>query len=147
MAQYEATLQANVTIAFFIPALVYLTDAIGTQTEAIAIRGLSVLRKPLPKILLLEFMTGGIIGLALAVAAFLGIWFAFGSAVLALSVALSLLLAGTLASSIGLVLPWALSHLRIDPAFGTGPVATITQDVLTIVVYFLVVTTLLGGAS
>jgi magnesium transporter len=147
MAKYEESMQANITIAFFIPALVYLTDAIGTQTEAIAIRGLSVLRKPLPKILLLEFMTGGIIGLALAVAAFLGIWFAFGSAVLALSVALSLLLAGTLASSIGLVLPWALSHLRIDPAFGTGPVATITQDVLTIVVYFLVVTTLLGGAS
>jgi magnesium transporter len=144
MAQYEATLQANVVIAFFIPALVYLTDAIGTQTEAIAIRGLSARRKPLPRIFLLEFMTGGMIGLALAVVAFLGVWASFGNAMLALGVALSLLLAGTLASSIGLLLPWALSHLRIDPAFGTGPVATITQDVLTIVIYFMIVTTLLG---
>jgi magnesium transporter len=52
-----------------------------------------------------------------------------------------------LASSIGLILPWALSHLRIDPAFGTGPVATITQDVLTIMIYFAVVTALLGGVT
>ena len=147
MAKYETALQANVTIAFFIPALVYLTDAIGTQTEAIAIRGLSVLRKPLPKILLLEFMTGGMIGLVLALVAFLGVWLAFGDIRLALGVAISLLVAGTLASSIGLMLPLVLSHFRIDPAFGTGPVATITQDVLTIIIYFAVITTLLGGVA
>jgi magnesium transporter len=146
MAKYEAALQANVTIAFFIPALVYLTDAIGTQTEAIAIRGLSARRKPLAWLLLLEFMTGGMIGLALAAVAFLGVWLAFGSITLGLGVALSLLLAGTLASSIGLMLPWLLSKGRIDPAFGTGPVATITQDVLTIIIYFMVMTALLGAA-
>jgi magnesium transporter len=146
MAKYEEAMQANVTIAFFVPALVYLTDAIGTQTEAIAIRGLSVLRKPLPKILLLEFLTGALIGFALAIVAFFGTWLAFGNAMLALGVALSLMIAGTLASSIGLVLPWALAHLRIDPAFGTGPVATITQDVLTIFIYFAMVTTFLDSA-
>jgi magnesium transporter len=147
MAKYENALQANVTIAFFIPALVYLTDAIGTQTEAIAVRGLSARRKPFAKILLLEFLTGGMIGVVLAVAALLGIWFAFGSIMLGLGVAISLLLAGTLASSIGLVLPWILSNVRIDPAFGTGPVATITQDVLTIIIYFSVMTALLGGVT
>ncbi len=42
MARFERTLAANVTIAFFIPALVYLADAVGTQTEAIAVRGLSL---------------------------------------------------------------------------------------------------------
>lgn len=144
MARFEAALQANVVIAFFIPALVYLTDAIGTQTEAIAIRGLSARRKPLPRILLLELMTGGMIGLALAVVAFAGIWLAFGDVLLGLGVSIALLIAGTLASSLGLILPWMLAKLRIDPAFGTGPVATIIQDVLTIVVYFTVMTTLLG---
>jgi hypothetical protein len=58
MATFERELQANVAIALFIPALVYLTAAIGTQIEAIAIRGLSVRRTPLPKILLLELVTG-----------------------------------------------------------------------------------------
>ena len=45
------------------------------------------------------------------------------------------------------LLPWALAHLRIDPAFGTGPVATITQDVLTIMIYFVVITSLMGSAA
>lgn len=147
MTTFEAQLQANVTIAFFIPALVYLTDAIGTQTEAIAIRGLSARRKPLGRILLLELMTGGMIGFVLALVAFLGVWLIFGSAVLGAGVAISLLFAGTLASSIGLVLPWMLSRMRIDPAFGAGPVATIIQDVLTILVYFTVMTVLLGSPA
>lgn len=144
MAKFEASLQANVTIAFFIPALVYLTDAIGTQTEAIAIRGLSARSKPLGRILILEFLTGGMIGGVLAVVAFLGVTLAFGDHLLGLGVAISLLLAGTMASSIGLALPWVLSKTGIDPAFGTGPVATIIQDVLTILVYFAVMTALLG---
>ena len=144
MAKFQADLQANVTIAFFIPALVYLTDAIGTQTEAIAIRGLSVRRSPLLKILLLEFITGGMIGAVMAVVALLGVWSVFGSFALAVGVAISLLLAGTLASSLGLLLPWMLSRMRIDPAFGTGPLATIIQDVLTILIYFTVMSALLG---
>ena len=39
---YEQQLQANVMLAFFIPGIVYLADAVGTQTEALVIRGLSV---------------------------------------------------------------------------------------------------------
>jgi magnesium transporter len=144
MTGFERDLQANIAIAFFIPALVYITDAIGTQTEAIAIRGLSVHRRPLPRILLLEILTGGLIGGAIAVLAFLGIWFAFGSIELALGVAVSLFLAGTLASALGLLLPWMLSRMRVDPAFGTGPVATIIQDVVTIVIYLIIMTALTG---
>ena len=144
MAWFERELQANVAIAFFIPALVYIADAIGTQTEAIAIRGLSVHRQPLPKILLLEVLTGGMIGCVVALLALLGVWATFGSLILALGVAASLLLAGTLASALGLLLPWILSRTRIDPAFGTGPVATIVQDVLTIGIYLTIMTALLG---
>jgi hypothetical protein len=51
-------------------------------------------------------------------------------AVVGLGVGISLFAAGTLASFIGLLLPWMLSN--IDPAFGSGPVATIIQNVLTI---------------
>ena len=144
MASFEAVLQANVTIAFFIPALVYLTDAIGTQTEAIAVRGLSLRKKPLTRILATEIVTGGLIGLALGLVALASVWIAFGDVRLALGVGVSLLVAGTIASAVGLLLPWALSRLDVDPAFGSGPVATIVQDVLTILVYFLTMVLLLG---
>jgi magnesium transporter len=145
MAGYESALHANIAIAFFIPALVYLTDAIGTQTEAIAVRGLSLRKKPLAYILSTEILTGGAMGLALGAVAFFGIWAIFGSATIGFGVGLSLGVAGTLASATGLLLPWSLSRLDIDPAFGSGPVATILQDALTILTYFIVMTALLPG--
>jgi magnesium transporter len=147
MASFERALQANVIIAFFIPALVYLTDAIGTQTEAIAVRGLSLRKKPLASILAMEALTGATIGLILGAVAVLGVWLVFGDFAVGLGVGLSLFIAGTLASTIGLLLPWCLSRFNLDPAFGSGPVATIVQDVLTILVYFLVMTEILTRAG
>lgn len=143
MAGFEETMKRNVTVAFFIPALVYLTDAIGTQTEAIAVRGLAAARGSFLGLLMGEIATGSLIGAALGALAVVGIWAVFGDVRLALAVGLSLLIAGCLASAIGLTLPWALSRLGIDPALGSGPVATIVQDVLTLIVYFAIVTSLL----
>jgi magnesium transporter len=40
-------------------------------------------------------------------------------------------------------LPWLLNRLGRDPAFGSGPLGTIIQDVLTLLIYFLAVTWLL----
>jgi cation transporter-like permease len=76
--------------------------------------------------------------------AFVAVWAVFGNFAVGLGVAISLFAGGTLASAIGLLLPWALSRVDIDPAFGSGPVATIVQDALTILVYFLVMTKLLS---
>ena len=42
MARFEAALAAHIAVAFFIPAIVYLADAVGTQSEAVAVRGLSL---------------------------------------------------------------------------------------------------------
>ena len=52
----------------------------------------------------------------------------------------ALFAAGTLASTIGLLLPWIFSRLNVDPAYGSGPLGTIIQDVLTILVYFAIIT-------
>jgi magnesium transporter len=147
MAAFEHQLSAHVEIAFFIPALVYLTDAIGTQTEAIAVRGLSLRSGPLWLALGGEIATGAIIGAVLGSLALLGVWLFFGRTALAIGVAVSLLVAGTIASSVGLLLPWLLGRLGTDPAFGSGPVATILQDVLTIFVYFLVMSVVLPAAG
>ena len=44
MAGFQSTLEAKIAVAFFVPGLVYIADAIGTQSEAIAVRGLSLTR-------------------------------------------------------------------------------------------------------
>jgi magnesium transporter len=144
MVGFESALQSDVTIAFFIPALVYLADAVGTQTEAIAVRGLSLRDKPLPMLLWSEIFVGGTIGLLLGLIATFAVWLAFGQIGVAVGVGVSLFAAGTLASGIGLLFPWILSRIGVDPAFGAGPVATIVQDVLTIAIYFVVMTKLIS---
>jgi magnesium transporter len=144
MVGFEDALQANVAIAFFIPALVYLADAVGTQTEAIVVRGLSLEMRPLGPLLLGEFGTGALIGLPLAALSFLGIWLWFGDANLAAGVAVALFAASSIASVLGLILPWLLARFGLDPAFGSGPVATIVQDVLTIAIYFVVMTAVIS---
>ncbi|WP_374673070.1 magnesium transporter [Ideonella sp.] len=42
-----------------------------------------------------------------------------------------------------LMLPWALQRLKLDPAYGSGPLATIVQDVLSLLIYFGFATALL----
>jgi len=136
MAGFEATLQAKVTVAFFIPGIVYLADAIGTQSEAIAVRGLSLTRSGIAHLLSGELRTGMLVGAALGLIAYLPILGAFGDARLAAAVSCAIFAAGSLASALGLLLPWLLAHLGRDPAYGSGPVATAVQDVLSLLVYF-----------
>ncbi len=65
---FETQLQLKMMLAFFIPGIVYLADAVGTQTETIVVRGLSV-GVPLRRMLRRELLTGLVIGLALAAVA------------------------------------------------------------------------------
>ncbi len=143
MSGFERALEGNLALAFFVPAIVYLADAIGTQTEAIVVRGLSLSRQPLRHLLAGELRTGLVMGAALGAVALPLVWLAFGDARLAATVALAVLVAGSVATTISLVLPWALQRAGSDPAFGSGPVATIIQDVLSLVIYFAVASLLM----
>jgi magnesium transporter len=138
MAGFEATLEKMVAVAFFVPGLVYLADAIGTQSEAIAVRGLSLSRAGIGHLMFRELRTGMLIGAALGSLAFVPILLAFGDARLAGAVSISILIAGSIASAIGIGLPWLFARLGLDPAYGSGPVATVIQDILSILVYFAV---------
>lgn len=73
---------------------------------------------------------------------FPAVWLAFSDLRLAVAVSGSLVVAGGLATTVGLLLPWWLSRMKRDPAFGSGPLATVIQDVLTLLTYFAFVTML-----
>jgi magnesium transporter len=138
MARFEHVLERRLAVAFFVPGIVYLADAIGTQTEAIAVRGLSLSQVPIRRLLLGELWTGALIGLCLAGLAFPLVLLVFHDARLAAAVALAILMAGAVATSVGLLFPWFLAHHGRDPALGSGPIATILQDVLSVLTYLLV---------
>lgn len=139
---FEADLASDVRLAFFIPGIVYMADAVGTQTEALVIRGLSVGVR-IRRVFRLEAATGLFVGLAIAVLAVPAVWLALGSRTLALVVGLSLIAACSVATVVAMSLPVLMSRLGRDPAFGSGPLATVVQDLLSLVIYFAVAATLL----
>jgi magnesium transporter len=53
-------------------------------------------------------------------------------------VALALLAACSTATLVAMTLPWLLWRLGGDPAFGSGPLATVIQDLLSILIYLLI---------
>jgi len=138
MAGFETVIQAHVAVAFFVPALVYLADAIGTQSEAIAVRGLSLSRRGIAHLVSGELRTGVLIGAVLGSAAFVIVMALWRDARLAGAVGTALFCSGAIASSLGIVIPWWLARMKVDPAYGSGPMATVVQDTLTIIVYLAV---------
>ena len=139
MAGFESTLSTHIAVAFFVPGIVYLADAIGTQSEAVAVRGLSLTRAGIGHLLAGELRTGMAIGATLGLIAFLPVWVVFGELRLAAAVATAIFAAGTVAAALGLLLPWWIARARRDPALGSGPIATVIQDILSLLVYFAVV--------
>lgn len=137
VASFEEELETQVLLAFFIPAVVYMADAVGTQTETVVIRGMAV-GVPLRRIVRSELATGLVVGILLAASFFafaLAIW---GNAGVAATVALALFVSASFATLIAMTLPYLLARLGRDPAFGSGPLATVLQDLLSIVVYFAI---------
>lgn len=137
---FEHQLSELVLLAFFVPGIVYLADAVGTQTETVVVRGLS-LGIPIRRVLRREILTGLMIGLTLALVAWPVIGWLWGDEKVALGVALSIFAASSVASLVAMILPWVLDRLDVDPAFGSGPLATVIQDLLSILIYFAIVTT------
>jgi magnesium transporter len=140
---FEAEIRETVMLAFFVPGIVYLADAVGTQTETVVVRGLSVgvaMRRMLGR----ELLVGLAIGVALAAVSAPLVWWGWGEADVAVCVALSVLAACSTASVVAMVLPWLLDAAGLDPAFGSGPLATVIQDLLSILIYFVIAAAVVG---
>ncbi|MEZ5078137.1 MAG: magnesium transporter [Solirubrobacterales bacterium] len=141
VGSFEHQLDSKVLLAFFVPAVVYMADAVGTQTETLLIRGMSAdidMRRVVRRELVTGILIGALIGLAFYPFALIG----WGDGDVALAVALALVATCSIATSVATILPRVLARLGSDPAFGSGPLATIIQDLLSIAVYLAIVTSI-----
>lgn len=141
---FEEILKQNLLLVAFIPLIVYMASATGTQMEAFVIRDLAI--EPKTKFipyfvrqLLVVFVIGVIASLVLY-----GISFVMhGDASISLILAVALMLAILSSVVTGLAIPFMFEKISLDPANASGPIATILQDILSILVYFTVATWLL----
>jgi len=134
---FEEELDRNVLLAFFIPGVVYMSAAIGTQTQTVLIRGFSV-GVSLRQVLGREILSGVLLSAAIAVAFFPIAAAGWNDVDVALGVAVALFVSSVAATLVAIALPWGFQRLGADPAFGSGPLATVIQDLLTIGIYFAV---------
>jgi magnesium transporter len=130
---FEQQLEAKVVLAFFVPGVVYMADAVGTQTEALLIRGLAAGVR-VRDVAVRELVTGLALGIIVGGAFLPFAWLAWAAA----SVALALVASCSIATAVAMALPWLFQRLGRDPAFGSGPLATVVQDLLSIAIYFAI---------
>ena len=143
VGSFEGQLEANVLLAFFLPGVIYMADAVGTQTEAVLIRALSA-GVTVRSVLAREILTGAALGALVGVAFLPFALIAYGDGEIAVAVAVALFASCSIATTVAMLLPWLLQRLGRDPAFGAGPLATVIQDLLSIVVYFAVAVAIVG---
>ncbi len=142
--QFEATLADQLILAAFIPAIVYMADAVGSQTQMLFVRALALDHnlKVVPY-LRREVIVNFILGLILA-GLILVISLAWiGTLVVSVILALSIFLTVWFTVLVAIVLPWLFSRLGQDPAIASGPLATVVRDIMSLLIYLVVAAALL----
>lgn len=143
VSRFETVISRNIGLAFFLPLIVYMSDAVGTQTEAIYIRNLAKRQIKfwvyLVKELSLGILLGALFGLLIGVFSYA--W--LKSASLAWTIALAMGVNVAIAPVVALLVPLLIKKEHHDPAVGAGPFTTTMQDIISILIYFLVASVIL----
>jgi magnesium transporter len=142
---FEELLSEHLIIAFFIPAIVYMSGAIGSQHQTLLIRDLALSKEiDYKKYFLKVIATGGILGIIIGFLVFIIIQTFWGDFFSSLAISLAMGITLIVSSASSFIITYIISKTKNDPAEGSGPFATIISDVTSIMIYFLIVSFLLN---
>lgn len=141
---FEGLISIRPILAAFIPMVVYMASAVGTQTQIFIIRDLAssnVANSEFPflKYLLKQLYTISIIGLIMSFILYFLSFLFYG--VVGTSLILSVALFFAILSSVfsGLLVPYIFYKSNFDPADASGPIGIIIQDIVSVIIYFFVI--------
>ncbi|MCZ7547236.1 MAG: magnesium transporter [Anaerolineae bacterium] len=147
LRHFEDALQAVVALTFFVPLLIGTGGNAGSQTTSTIIRALAVgemgLRDALHS-LWHELRVGFVLGLGMAVAAYVRAVTWGSSPELSLTVAVAIFIIVVWANGLGSILPLLATLLRIDPTVVSGPVMSTLVDATGLFIYFTIARLVLG---
>lgn len=141
---FEETLSEAIALAYFIPVVAYIADSVGTQSGAIAVRALATLKLSYLRYASKELVVGVLLGIMLGVLGGLGALLISREPDVAVAVGIALFAASTVAATLASLIPFLFKKLGKDPALGSGPLATALQDVISVLIYFLVAVAIVG---
>jgi len=142
---FESALQAQLILATFIPAVVYMADAVGNQVQTIFIRSMALdhqlnLTKYIWREVKVNLSIALILGLVIAAVS----WLWWQPAILGAILGLSIFSTVITATAVAILLPWFFSKIKYDPAIASGPFATIIRDMLNLIIYFTIAQAMLS---
>ena len=138
---FQEYIQTVVALAFFIPLLIDTGGNAGAQAASTVIRAMAlgeVTLNDLRKVVWREMRSGTILGIMMAVAAFVQASWIGGSTMIGYTVGGALLIIVIMGSMLGACLPLIVSRFRLDPAAASAPVVTTLVDSTGLIVYFMV---------
>jgi magnesium transporter len=135
---FEESLKQYVALAYFIPVVAYIAGSVGTQSQAIIIRALAISKPNYTIYLMRELVIGFLIGILIGAIGGFGAFLITGTNQIGLIVSISLFVACVVSSLLGSAIPITFKIMNRDPALASGPLATALQDIISVLVYFLV---------
>lgn len=143
ISRFEHQLNQHVKLAFFIPLIVYLSDAVGTQTETIYVRNSGHKQSLFHIYMVKEALIGISMGLIFGILTLVFSYIWLRDLSLSFTVGLAMAAAVTIAPIIALLMAKLLQSEHQDPAVGAGPFTTIIQNIISICIYFFVASIIL----
>jgi magnesium transporter len=138
---YEPDIMLHPEMAFFIPLIAAMGGNVGVQSSALVVQGLannSMAKDGIVPKLLKEFGIGILNGIICAVLIFLYNYFVSDSYALSFTVSIALFAVICFAAVFGTFVPLILDKYKVDPALATGPFITTMNDIVGLVIYFLI---------
>jgi len=139
LEHYSYLLSSIVTLSFFIPILMNTSGSAGTQAATVVVRGLAtgeIKMRDIWRVVRKEFLIGILMGVVAGAITALRALILQGDAALGLTVAIAMVMAIVIATSIGGLLPIIFKKLGVDPALMSGPLIATILDTTTLLIYF-----------
>ncbi|MCC5806946.1 MAG: magnesium transporter [Opitutales bacterium] len=145
IAYFEDTIEAVVALVFFLPLLIDSGGNAGSQAATLMVRALatgdvrmrdwfSLLRREVG----ISLVMGVVMGCAVALVA------TFRAPEVIMIVSMTMTLTVLTGSLIGMLLPFILTKLKLDPATASAPLITSLADICGVLIYFSIATWWLG---
>lgn len=142
---FSEVLEKNLVLAFFIPAIVYMSGALGNQVQTLFVRDLAIMGRDLNAsvYLLRQMFISALIALIISVVMYSVVSFFWNDSHVAFVIGLAAFASIIITSFTAFAITFVISRLGQDPALGGGPFATVVSDATSIIVYFALASILL----
>lgn len=143
MSEFQGTLNANTTLALFVPILAGMGGNAGTQSSTITVRSIAmgnIVGKEAIRTVIQEISVGFFVGLICSAIVGIASFYLKGEMLLSVIVALAMWANMLTATFIGTIVPLIFKKIGVDPAVASAPFITTTVDITGLTIYFTLAT-------